>query len=123
MEVLTLYYSQGEAASRAGFFIYRIFRLTTRKGSRTLVTDLEDLTHNPFHRRFVMKPLNIVAFVLVIVGALNWGLVGTLKFDLVRSLFGDTVLTSIVYTLVGLAGVVLAAQAATLPKRLAHAAG
>ena len=35
-----------------------------------------------------MKPLNIIAFALVLDPALNWGLVGTLKFDLVRALRG-----------------------------------
>lgn len=53
-----------------------------------------------------MKALNIVTLALVIVGALNWGLVGLFQFDLVAALFGgqDAVLARIVYTLVGLAG-------------------
>jgi uncharacterized membrane protein YuzA (DUF378 family) len=68
-----------------------------------------------------MKPLNVVAFALVIIGALNWGLVGALKFNLVHALFGDGALSSIVYTLVGLSGVVLAVQAAAMPKKLARA--
>jgi len=47
-----------------------------------------------------------VALVLVMVGALNWGLVGLLNFDLVAFLFGGsmTMLGRIVYGLVGLAG-------------------
>lgn len=53
-----------------------------------------------------MKYLNIVAFVLVIVGAINWGLVGLLGLDLVATLFGPmSPLSRIVYILVGLAGV------------------
>lgn len=52
-----------------------------------------------------MKAINLVAAVLVIVGALNWGLVGIAKFDLVNALFGATILSAIVYTLVGIAGV------------------
>lgn len=45
-----------------------------------------------------------VALVLVIVGGLNWGLVGALKFDLVAALFGElSILSRIVYVLVGLA--------------------
>ena len=56
-----------------------------------------------------MKPIDIVAAVLVIVGALNWGLVGIARFDLVAALFGmsfgDTsALTGVIYALVGLAG-------------------
>lgn len=56
-----------------------------------------------------MKNLSVldwVAIVLVIVGAVNWGLVGALSFDLVKAIFGDmTALSRIVYVLVGLAGI------------------
>ena len=52
-----------------------------------------------------MKAIDVIAAVIVVVGALNWGLVGTIKFDLVAALFGATVVTSIVYSLVGLAGI------------------
>ena len=53
-----------------------------------------------------MKALNIVTLTLVIVGAVNWGLVGFFQFDLVAALFGgqDAALSRIVYGLVGLAG-------------------
>ena len=57
-----------------------------------------------------MKAIDVTAAVLVIIGALNWGLVGALRFNLVAALFGDTVLSSIVYTLVGLSGAYLAAR-------------
>ena len=54
-----------------------------------------------------MKALNVVTLVLLIVGGLNWGLVGLLQFDLVAELFGgqDALLARIVYTLVGLSAV------------------
>lgn len=52
-----------------------------------------------------MKTLQIIAAVLVIIGALNWGLVGAFHVNLVALLFGTTILSSVVYTLVGLAGV------------------
>lgn len=53
-----------------------------------------------------MKKLNILAIVLLVVGGLNWGLVGTTGFDLVRAIFGEmTLLSRIVYTLVGVAAV------------------
>ena len=53
-----------------------------------------------------MSWLDCLAMVLLIVGGLNWGLVGILKFDLVATLFGDmSVLSRIVYSLVGLAAV------------------
>ncbi len=48
-----------------------------------------------------------LALILVIVGALNWLLVGLFQFDLVASLFGgqDALLSRLVYTLVGIAGI------------------
>lgn len=56
-----------------------------------------------------MKTINIIALILVIVGALNWGLVGLLSFDLVAAIFGAmTVLSRIVYTLVGISAVYIA---------------
>jgi uncharacterized protein len=56
-----------------------------------------------------MKTVDVVAAALVIVGALNWGLVGLFQFDLVAAIFGMTFgqvspLSSIVYGLVGLGG-------------------
>lgn len=47
--------------------------------------------------------LDWVTLVLVLVGGLNWGLVGLLNFDLVATIFGDmSLLSKIVYDLVGL---------------------
>ena len=49
------------------------------------------------------KLLSTVTAVLVLVGALNWGLVGAFKFDLVAAIFGKmSMATRIVYDLVGL---------------------
>ncbi|MCC6935402.1 MAG: DUF378 domain-containing protein [Thermomicrobiales bacterium] len=58
----------------------------------------------------MLKPLDLAALALVIVGALNWALVGLFEFDLVAAItgneFGETnILSSVVYVLVGLAGV------------------
>lgn len=51
------------------------------------------------------KGLDYTALVLTIVGAVNWGLIGFFKFDLVAWLFGTlTLLTRIIYTLVGICG-------------------
>lgn len=53
--------------------------------------------------------LDLVAIIVVIVGGLNWGLVGLFKFDLVVTLFGSVpMLTQIVYDIVGLAAIYLA---------------
>ncbi len=48
-----------------------------------------------------------LALILVIIGALEWGLIGLFQFDLVATLFGgaDSVISRIVYTVVGLAGI------------------
>ncbi len=56
-----------------------------------------------------MKRLDVLAAVLVVVGALNWGLVAVARFDLVAALFGlrfgeVSVPGAVVYALVGLAG-------------------
>jgi uncharacterized protein len=52
--------------------------------------------------------LKILSQLLVIIGALNWGLVGFLNFDLVATLFGKkSVISKLVYILVGLSGVYL----------------
>ncbi len=56
-----------------------------------------------------MNPIEWLAFILVIVGGLNWGLVGIAKFDLVATIFGDmSALARIVYSLVGVSAVYLA---------------
>lgn len=51
--------------------------------------------------------LDKLSLILVIIGALNWGLVGLFQFDLVAFLFGGAgaILSRIVYTLVALAGI------------------
>lgn len=55
-----------------------------------------------------MKMLHMVAFALVLVGALNWGLVGLLNFNLVTMLLGSTGLENLVYILVGASAVYIA---------------
>ena len=51
--------------------------------------------------------MNRLALILVIIGALNWGLIGLFQFDLVASLFGGqtSILSRIIYSLVGIAGI------------------
>ena len=47
-----------------------------------------------------------IAMILVVIGGLNWGLVGFFNFDLVATIFGDmTMMTRVVYSVVGLAAV------------------
>jgi uncharacterized membrane protein YuzA (DUF378 family) len=53
-----------------------------------------------------VKKMDTLALILVIIGAINWGLIGLLNFDLVAAIFGGqtAILSRIVYSLVGLAG-------------------
>lgn len=63
-----------------------------------------------------MKKMNVIdwiAFVLVIVGALNWGLVGFFQFNLVDTLVGGIeIIPRIIYAIVGVAAIYLIASAA-----------
>jgi uncharacterized membrane protein YuzA (DUF378 family) len=57
-----------------------------------------------------MRQIDVIATMLLVVGALNWGLVGVAQSDLVAALFGmefgqTSALTSVIYGLVGIAGV------------------
>jgi uncharacterized membrane protein YuzA (DUF378 family) len=68
-----------------------------------------------------MKKLNgfdWAVLALVIVGALNWGLVGLFRFDLVATIFGDmSALSRIVYALVGVAAIYLASVSGMLARK------
>lgn len=51
-----------------------------------------------------LSVLDWIAFILLVIGGLNWGLVGVFKFDLVKAIFGDmSVVSRIIYILVGVA--------------------
>jgi uncharacterized membrane protein YuzA (DUF378 family) len=64
-----------------------------------------------------VKLLNILSLILLIVGGLNWGLVGIFRFDLVATIFGEaSILSNIIYILVGLSAVYV--LAAILPKEM-----
>lgn len=54
-----------------------------------------------------MRILHIIVFTLIVIGALNWGLVGLFDFNLVAALFGpDSWFTNFIYILVGLSALV-----------------
>lgn len=56
-----------------------------------------------------MNILKLAAYILTIIGALNWGLIGLFGFNLVAAIFGDmTVLARIIYGLIGVSAVVTA---------------
>jgi len=69
--------------------------------TRTYETQNLDATRDTAARRF--NAVDWIATILLIVGGLNWGLVGLADFDLVATLFGEgSTLSRIVYILVGL---------------------
>lgn len=51
--------------------------------------------------------MDTLALILVIVGALNWGMIGLFQFDLIAAIFGgmSSTIARVLYTLVGLAGI------------------
>ncbi|MBP3706995.1 MAG: DUF378 domain-containing protein [Clostridia bacterium] len=52
-----------------------------------------------------MKVIDTIALILVIIGAINWGLIGIFNFNLVDTLFGTmSIISRVVYTLVGISG-------------------
>lgn len=65
-----------------------------------------------------MKMFDVIAAVLLVVGGLNWGLVGVAQFDLVAALLGaGSVLSNIVYSLVGAAALYQAIGLRGIQKR------
>jgi len=52
-----------------------------------------------------MRKLDVIVAILVVIGALNWGLIGLFEFNLVAKIFGGlSIISRIVYILVGLSG-------------------
>jgi uncharacterized membrane protein YuzA (DUF378 family) len=71
-----------------------------------------------------MKTLDVMAAVLLVVGGLNWGLVGLFQFDLVAAIFGgqDAALARIVYLVVGLSALYQVATWRAIQNRWSTAA-
>lgn len=60
-------------------------------------------------------PVGWIAFILLLVGGLNWGLVGFFKYDLVAAIFGDmTAVSRVIYALVGLSALYMIYMKATM---------
>ena len=70
-----------------------------------------------------MKPLDFLSSILLVVGGLNWGLVGLFQFNLVAALFGTSALATIVYVLVGVAAVYQLLRLVSVPRREVRMAG
>ena len=53
-----------------------------------------------------MNVIQKIALVLTIIGAINWGLIGLFNFNLVEALFGNTIIPRIIYSIVGITGLI-----------------
>lgn len=88
---------------------------------------MQNVREYPDAQGEVMKPIDVLAAVLVAVGALNWGLIALARFDLVAALFGMrfgevSPLSAVVYGLVGIAGAYQAVFFKAVQSRWAHPA-
>jgi uncharacterized membrane protein YuzA (DUF378 family) len=74
---------------------------------------------SPFQEENNMKSIDVLAAILLVVGGLNWGLVGLFQFDLVAALFGGqgAGLARVVYSLVGLAAIYQGLQWKAIQRR------
>ncbi len=67
-----------------------------------------------------MKKLDILVAILLVVGGLNWGLVGLFNVNLVAALFGTSVVATIVYALVGFSALYQVLQVKSIQRRWAE---
>ncbi len=68
-----------------------------------------------------MKKLDVLAAILLVVGGLNWGLVGIFNFDLVATIFGNaSLLSNAVYAIVGLCAIYQAIGWKAIQRRWAY---
>jgi uncharacterized protein len=58
-----------------------------------------------------------IALILVVIGGINWGLVGLFDYNLVAAIFGSSIVATIIYVLIALAALYLIIIAATRPTR------
>ncbi|HSP35802.1 MAG TPA: DUF378 domain-containing protein [Thermoanaerobaculia bacterium] len=68
-----------------------------------------------------MKTIDVIAAALLVVGGLNWGLVGAANFNLVSAIFGTNILANLVYVLVGLSAVYEVFSVRSMQRRWATA--
>ncbi len=68
-----------------------------------------------------MRALDTIVAILLIIGGLNWGLVGVFRFNLVEAIFGLGALARIVYTIVGVCAIYWIVEWAAIRRRYAEA--
>lgn len=67
----------------------------------------KNTTHNKNGKEVNMNTLQKICLSVTIIGAINWGLIGLLDFNLVETLFGtESIVPRIIYSLVGLTGLI-----------------
>lgn len=66
-----------------------------------------------------MRKLDVVVWILLVIGGINWGLVGLFQFDLVATIFNplSPILTRIIYVLVGIAAIYELVEAKAMAQR------
>ena len=62
--------------------------------------------YNIIRRIEKMNMIQKIALVFTIIGAINWGLIGLFNFNLVEAVFGNALLSAIIYMIVGIAGII-----------------
>lgn len=62
--------------------------------------------YNIIRRIEKMNMIQKIALVFTIIGAINWGLIGLFNFNLVEAVFGDALLSAIIYMIVGITGII-----------------
>ena len=62
--------------------------------------------YNIIRRIEKINMIQKIALVFTIIGAINWGLIGLFNFNLVEAVFGDALLSAIIYMIVGIAGII-----------------
>ena len=67
-----------------------------------------------------MKNFDVIAAILLVIGGLNWGLVGSMNFDLVETIFGGSIFSSIIYILVGVSALYQIMQWKSIQRRWAN---
>ncbi len=68
-----------------------------------------------------LNTIDWIAYVLTIIGGLNWGLIGAFNFDLVAAIFGEmSTLSRIIYILVGISAIYLIYTGTKLGKHYTH---
>lgn len=88
-----------------GLIYFTKITLSTGKISLNLLHNINVIIQERL--RDIMQYVKLISYLLIIIGALNWGLIGSFNFDLVAKLFGDmTIWSRAIYTLVGVSALV-----------------